>query len=513
MKEEVQKTNTSDSWIIALFLFVSGLVIFEFFAGVNQPILEAHSFRQTQTALTSYFFTINDFSFFYETPIFGEPWSIPFELPIYQYLVAQISVYSGLPLTVIGRAVSLLFLFATCIPVYGILVKILGFGRSASFFTLSLIISTPFYVFWSTTFMIETVALFLTISFLYFSLKMILNNDWSYKNSIFCSLFLVMAGLQKVTTVFPVAILLLFLFIYLWVADKRVFNFNKKLIVALVLGVISIIVIYSWIQFTDYVKEANEIGQRLTSSNLSGWNYGKISQRISEKFWIDTIFNRHLLKVGIPYISIGILLWAMCSVKDRHMSNFFILLLLLFIGPMLIFTNLHIVHNYYQVSNVIYIIIAFGISTFIFVNNFFKKLYLIVPILSVVLASNFYIYYNGIGKKKNSIFDSSTSKIIAISEFIKSNTDNNSAILIYGNDWSSTLAFYSQRKSLTVPNWGNLPLDSLNHTEKYINPDLIKSIVNCPNKEKDELNKLIVKRFEVVSHTKIHKCDVYLINK
>ena len=68
------------------FLSIASLValIYSFYLAVTyagQPPLDVHSFRQTQTALTSYWFIHQGFQFAYETPVVGAPWAIPFEFP------------------------------------------------------------------------------------------------------------------------------------------------------------------------------------------------------------------------------------------------------------------------------------------------------------------------------------------------------------------------------------------------------------------------------------------------
>jgi hypothetical protein len=47
--------------------------------GLFQPLLDPFSFRQTQTALTTYWLVRGGPIFAYETPMGGYPWSIPFE--------------------------------------------------------------------------------------------------------------------------------------------------------------------------------------------------------------------------------------------------------------------------------------------------------------------------------------------------------------------------------------------------------------------------------------------------
>jgi hypothetical protein len=57
----------------------------------GQPILDWYTFRQTQTALTSYWMCHGGFKLAYETPVGGYPWALPLEFPLYQYLVAKLS--------------------------------------------------------------------------------------------------------------------------------------------------------------------------------------------------------------------------------------------------------------------------------------------------------------------------------------------------------------------------------------------------------------------------------------
>jgi hypothetical protein len=66
---------------------VPAAIALGFFIGLSllystQPPLENHSFRQTQTALTAWWFVRDGFSFAYLTPVGGPPWSIPFEFPL-----------------------------------------------------------------------------------------------------------------------------------------------------------------------------------------------------------------------------------------------------------------------------------------------------------------------------------------------------------------------------------------------------------------------------------------------
>src|SRR5262249_20433758 len=66
--------------------------------GWNNPITDYHAFRQTQTAISAYYMVGRPPSLAYETPVLGPPWSIPFEFPLYQWVVAGLVTVLKTPL-------------------------------------------------------------------------------------------------------------------------------------------------------------------------------------------------------------------------------------------------------------------------------------------------------------------------------------------------------------------------------------------------------------------------------
>src|SRR2546426_4626680 len=89
--------------------------------GWNNGLSDAHGFRQTQTALTSYYLMQGGPFLKYETPILGAPWSIPFEFPLYQWIVAEIAALFQTPLEQTGRFVSELFFGLSLLVLWEIL--------------------------------------------------------------------------------------------------------------------------------------------------------------------------------------------------------------------------------------------------------------------------------------------------------------------------------------------------------------------------------------------------------
>ncbi len=48
---------------------------------------------------------------------------------------------------------------------------------------------------------------------------------------------------------------------------------------------------------------------------------------------------------------------------------------------------------------------------------------------------------------------------LAIGNLIQNKTPTDSAILVFGDDWSSAFAYHSQRRAFTRPDWPNLNLN------------------------------------------------------
>ena len=118
--------------------------------GINQPPVDIHTFRRTQTALSAYWLKQSAPFFAYETPVLGAPWSIPFEFPFFQYIVALISRL-GIPLDAAGRLISFCFYLFTLWPLR-LIFRQLRLGDSAFLLTAILFLTCPLYLYWGRTF-------------------------------------------------------------------------------------------------------------------------------------------------------------------------------------------------------------------------------------------------------------------------------------------------------------------------------------------------------------------------
>jgi hypothetical protein len=165
--------------------------------GWNNPLIDAHAFRQTQTAISVFYLLKGSPWLAYETPVLGVPWSIPMEFPLYQGIVAILVKLFQTPIDQTGRFVSAFFFYLSLIPIYVIL-SYLQVARAFRWLFLSLFLASPLYLFWARTFMIESTALFFSLAYLaciavYFRYK-------SPIIALLACLFGIAASLTKVTT-------------------------------------------------------------------------------------------------------------------------------------------------------------------------------------------------------------------------------------------------------------------------------------------------------------------------
>src|SRR5574340_267053 len=110
--------------LVALLLAYAAKVLFDC---LTQPISDLHGFRQTQTAVSAYWLAHGGPWLAYETPVLGAPWSVPFELPVYQYFVALLGA-AGVQIIIAGRIVSFAFFIGLLWPL-AVLLRSLELGR------------------------------------------------------------------------------------------------------------------------------------------------------------------------------------------------------------------------------------------------------------------------------------------------------------------------------------------------------------------------------------------------
>ena len=464
---------------LAVLCFAYALYIAIRYAG--QVPLDNFKFRQTQTALTAYWLGQNGFSLAYETPVAGPPWSIPFEFPLYQYIVALVSQASHVSLDASGRLVSFLFLVLCLVPARAI-TRSLKLSDSAFYTFAALLMSSPLYLYWGRTFMIETAAVFFSIAGIKYFIDL-LQDTRPARSAVLYVLFISLSILQKATTGLPVLAVLSFVYLGVWIREWRstgtLFLARKTSLAMLYFG-IPLLIGIAWTLYTDQVKLLNSLGVRLTSSALTQWNWGSLDQRLSVALYRDVIWQRMLERNLAGILGVAILAVALGVRGSRQPRLVIVVSVLLGLLPLFLFSNLHTIHNYYQTSNMVFLIYAVSVALghVLYLRLRWK---LVVVVLAVaMIGSNYFWFAKEQLRVVKTDFNAMNSQDYAVGEFLRAHVPEGKYFVAFGNNWSSTFAYMAQRKSFTVPGFYKDYSRISLHPEQFVDEAHLGAVVVCP---------------------------------
>lgn len=416
------------------------------FLTLTEPLLDSFGFRQTQTASGAYSI-LHDRAFIdYFTPVLGAPWALPYEFPVYQWLVVLLSLL-GIPLDPAGRVVALACYLGAVWTGYVIVRRLLPGDFAARIFAL-LALTSPLYVFWSRTFMVETCALFFGMAWLACILRPL---DRDAVPWLIAAIPLgILAGLAKATT-WPA-----FAAAYAIYAGSELLRTRRLPILPLALAAattaITLVAVLIWTRHTDLVKEANPFAGNLTSTSLREWNYGTWAQLFSRDLWLDIMPARMLvdtLGYGWPVLLVAV---GLADMRQRP-TVLAVVAVVLFLLPLVLFTNLQIIHEYYLTSNAIF---ASAAAAFLISQvTKARRPYLAVG-LSVILVAGALVRIVSY-QWPLAVRPLSYHPFYVAAELVRKNTPENSALIVVGIDWSSEIHYYANRKGIAFPLWGGIP--------------------------------------------------------
>lgn len=447
----------TEMYLSAFAVIAFGHALFVLFTGLYQEYLLGYAFRQTQTALTIRELINGSNWLRYQTPIFGGTWEVPFEFPLYQWIVAGLHLAVGMPIEPLGRAVSFAFFVATLWPIY--LVLRVWQGSKELFLICSILfLTSPLMLFWSRTVLIETTALFFSAMWLAYLILFLQN-----RRRVYFAVSLVsgcLAALTKITTLtaFLLAggiVVALHMFsspalTLLWTKPTKAqfIAFARLYLPFLLLAATPVLAYLPWLLFSEDIKSAYFLTESLTSENLKRFIYGLFGLRFSGAFW-TVIFTRAIPDIlGSAYLVGGILL-VYCAVKRKTLM-FTLVALILFLFPMMVFSNLHAIHSYYQVANAIFLIAAMAFLLHQVRQHHSTMTFSIILLITTALTvSGFYQRY---APKMSNVVGINTLKaaVLEVSSYLVANTSPDSGIMIAGMDYSSEIPYYSDRKAVMI---------------------------------------------------------------
>ncbi|HND60527.1 MAG TPA: hypothetical protein PLB90_03545 [Opitutaceae bacterium] len=467
----------SPEHLACLGLFVACLVLNLAMSaiGLRHSLLEIHRFRQVQTALTARSLQEEGFSLAYPTPLFGPPWSAPMEFPTYQLCVATAAKVTGLPLEVTGRVVALGFLYLALPAVIG-LAGLLGLPPGRRWLAGGLVLLSPVYLYYSRAFMIESTALCAALWFLYAYVRGLAPGAWRWLA--FAAACCVVAALTKVTT------LIVFLALGAIYTVARLvgeFRTDRRWAGVLATGfrglaatVPGVAVGYAWVRFSDGVKASNPLSAFLASGPMQSFNFGHLSLRFTGEFWSRLL--DHTSQSVTPLLSLHlVLIFGLLLGGARRRA---LLLLAGFLAGPLIFANLYHVHDYYFYASGVFLLGAVAVAWSQLLDVTGINAAAKWSVIGLSLAAQFGSYaYAYLPSQLHSLRSRPPELAVALAAA----TAPEDVILVFGEDWTSDIAYYAHRRTVMVTDVLTTNSAAIDNVLRRMPPNQVTAVVVTGN--------------------------------
>ena len=437
------------AWLVAYLALVS--------LGFSPYLTDEHGFRQTQTAMVARYIGGWVDVFFNQLPVFGPPWELPFEFPLYQALAKLLSTASPLSLESSGRVISIAFFLLCLWRLHRILRKI---GVANTSMVLAAVALAPLYVVWSRAFMIETAALFFTLWYVDEYLRQAKNVNLSKPQATTLFVAGVAAALVKITTFLPFILISIIAQAALVVRRLRAKSAvaGTVWLLAVQLGALGVGAV--WVMHADAVREKSPFGPLLTSKALQAWNWGTLGQRADPAVWQQ--LSERTIAIFFPLGGVGsatrvwllacfaTILFAYFLFQCKTRRRLLVASLLgLYCIPFLLFINLHYIHNYYQVANGFLLCTGVGLAA---EGALSAAAHGAAKVRIHALFAAFLLLEILIGARFMLAKASHPPPLLTISQMVRDASRDGSVVVIAGQDWSSVIPYQSQRRALML--WG-----------------------------------------------------------
>jgi len=304
-------TASRRGMLLIAVLLVLGLSLGLRIWNLKSPLTEAHSFRQTQTAFTVAVFVQKGISWLHpQMPVYGPPWEVPFEFPLYQATAAVVARVTGFNVDLACRTTSLACFYLSAAMLY-LLCRELFRSRAVCAAVMVVYLFSPFNVLWSRAALMEYAAVSFALGFVYCALRWCRSSgQWWW-----LALYVMSGALGTLTKITTMAITVppILAIMYCGLCNGRDLSSDgfttrpgrRSMLAAVGLGVGALVCIavgQMWVSHADAIKAGSPATRWLTSSALTTWNYGTLAQRCSVVFW-QTVLGRSAgcsLRFSVP---------------------------------------------------------------------------------------------------------------------------------------------------------------------------------------------------------------------
>jgi hypothetical protein len=468
---EAPARHSDDRWLWALFL-VAWFLNFGFsLVGWENTLISRFEFRQVQTALTTRYFPAGGFPLAYETPVFGPPWSIPLEFPLYEASVSTFARATKLDLDPAGRLVSWLY-FQLSLPAFFLLLGSVGVRRPLRLIGLSLLLTSPLYLFFSRAFLMESTALCFAAWFLAAFAR------WLPTGRIAWLVVATFAGALgatlKVTTMVVFSVAALLLAVGFWwrsrpgramAASRPRWLVAGRTVAAFLVPVAAGL---AWLVFSTALRRHNSDADIL-NTHFGFWSFGDLPQRLSADYWLRTmaVWTTGLVSEAGLVLGLYLLVRQRTPLRPAVIGAF-----VAFLSGQLIFSNLYRVHDYYFYASGVFLILALGLLLAAQYEDAtlprWGRLALPALIMGLQLMNYGRAYLPD--QRRNQV---PTELMQAVHDL----TRPDDLIVILGLDWDATVPYYADRRALMFVAGRERDPDSIKRSIDRLNPRQVGAVL------------------------------------
>ncbi len=413
--------------------------------GWSHGILDVHAWRQSHTAISVYEMVFRHGPFWtYRTPIFGPPWEWPLELPLYQWLTAQVTLHLPLDLERAGRAVSILFYVAAFWPGW-IVLELCDIAPRHRPVVLAMIWASPLYIFWSRTFMIESTAMCLSIAYLALVHRATEPTRRGASTALLIAAALTgaLAGAVKITayaTFYAAGAALVLARL------RRAGLPGRAVAAALVLALAApMVATGAWLAFADYLKRQSPLAAEIDFAAEREQRFGSLADRFQARSWYAVPANAILGRTRHTVVgSAAVFGLALAATFRRRRRWLAAACLALYFLPIAIFNRLFVVHVYYAYENGLLLAVIAGCGIVACLEAPGLLRWAGVALFAAALTAMSTNYLAGYFVDQ----DAGDLAPMTIAEITRVHTVSDEVMLIYGLNYSPALPYAAGRRAI-----------------------------------------------------------------
>ena len=461
--------------VLGFIVLVSSLVRIPL---LSLTLNESFGFRQAQTAIAVREYMHDGLLQLSPLPIFGNPWQVPMEFPIFQVVAAIFGSLTHLDAAVAARAVALIFFQISAILIFLLARK--AFDSIAGLAAVALYEFSPYGMQWGSAALIESLAVALVLLSIYFLWQ------WGEKRELWMLCVAVAAGvvgfLVKSTT--PIPWIPVFIAV-LYLTRNHPSSFSKvkywllglsPILSGLLAGLI-------WTKFADSYKGQNIYSAELTSSALRDWYFvGQIAPRFDVDNWKVILEFIAFSRISIFYLVapiLAFLVWKRARVITIALSAVYLI-------AVLIFFKLYFVHAYYHMAVFPATVLIWGAAIWGLSKKLpvFQWLKFFIAALAVfTLLSLSWASREGDRVHEN---QSGSLSLPSVVEQMRELTRKNEVTILVGCDWNPLYPYYSGRRAIMVIS----ALENIPVPESLLSSE-VKYVGFCQDLDLAKLSKLL----------------------